>query len=60
MLNIIRAFLNNKKGDTNTVGFIVLLVFIILAVAPNIEIIGETMKSAIANLNGELTKTLSP
>jgi len=60
MLNKIRSFLCNKNGDTNTVGFIVLLVFIVLAVAPNIEAIGTTMSGAIETLNTNLGTTLAP
>lgn len=58
MLNKIRGFLSNKKGDTNTVGFIVLLVFIILAVAPNIRTIGNTLSNAVTTLNNDLIDTL--
>lgn len=58
MLRIFFGFLNDKKGDTNTVGWIVLIIFIILAVAPNIQAIGETMKAGATNLNTQLTDTL--
>jgi len=58
MLKMCWGFLSNRKGDTNTVGWIVLLVFIILAVAPNIEAIGNTMATAVTNLNNDLTTTL--
>lgn len=60
MLNKSRGFLGNKRGDTNTIGFIVLLVFIILAVAPQIETIGITMSKAITTLDGNLGATLTP
>lgn len=58
MLKNFFGFLTNKKGDTNTVGWIVLIIFIILAVAPNIQTIGQTMKTGATNLDTQLKSTL--
>ena len=58
MLRNLSDFLNNKKGDTNTVGWIVLIIFIILTVAPAIRDIGTTMFDGATNLNTQLTNTL--
>ena len=58
MLKNVLGFVSNKKGDTNTIGWIVLIIFIILAVAPNIDQIGQTMKTGAANLNTQLTNTI--
>jgi hypothetical protein len=55
---MLKNFLNNKKGDTNTVGWIVLIIFIILAVAPQIKTIGTTMRDGAMSLNTQLTDTL--
>ncbi len=59
MLKKISGFLKNKKGDTNTVGWIVLIIFIILVVAPKIKDIGSTMVDGATKLNSELTETLN-
>lgn len=58
MLKRLFGIFKNKKGDTNTVGWIVLIVFIILAVAPSIQEIGGTMVTGADNLNTELSETL--
>ncbi len=59
MFGLIERILKEKKGDTNTVGWIVLIIFIILAVAPYIQDIGETMVSGATDLNTQLTETLN-
>lgn len=59
MLKKLFGFLRNKKGDTNTIGWIVLVIFIILAVAPQIQTIGQTMSTGATNLNTQLTNTLN-
>ena len=58
MLKNVLGFVSNKKGDTNTIGWIVLIIFIILAVAPTIEKIGKTMETGATNLNTQLSKTI--
>ena len=58
MLKKLFGFLCNKKGDTNTIGWIVLVIFIILAVAPEIKTIGNTMVTGATNLNTSLTDTM--
>jgi len=59
MLKKLFGFLGNKKGDTNTIGWIVLVIFIILAVAPQIKTIGNTMVTGATNLNTSLTDTMN-
>lgn len=51
-------FGKDKRGDTNTIGWIVLVIFIILVAAPMIERIGQTVSSGAESLNSRLTKTL--
>jgi hypothetical protein len=58
MLNFFRRFFGDKRGDTNTIGWIVLIVFIILAVAPRIQAIGQTMVNGANQLNTNLSQTL--
>lgn len=52
------GFKIDRKGDTNTIGWIVLIIFIILAVAPHIKDIGTTMVNGTQTLNNNLSETL--
>lgn len=58
IIGSVRRFWTDRRGDTNTIGWIVLIIFIILAVAPYIQDIGETMIDGTSQLNDNLNSTL--
>lgn len=51
-------FIKDRRGDANTIGWIVLIIFIILAVAPHIKDVGQTMVNGTTQLNTNLSDTL--
>lgn len=48
-----------NRGSNEVIAFVLLLVFILLLAAPQIKILGETVRTAVSNLNTSLSTTLS-
>ncbi len=48
-----------NRGSNEIIAFVLLIVFILLLAAPQIKNLGETVKTAVGNLNTSLSTTLS-
>lgn len=48
-----------NRGSNEVIAFVLLLVFILLLAAPQIKSLGETVKTAVSNLNSSLSTTLT-
>ncbi|WP_227766313.1 hypothetical protein [Zhaonella formicivorans] len=58
MLKKVREILKSRKGANEVIAFVILLIFILLAVAPKVKGIGSTTGAGVDKLNNDLKAEL--
>lgn len=56
--NKFKGILRNQRGETNLIGWAILIIFIVLVAVPVIKQIGQTIAAGGESINRELTETL--
>lgn len=59
MFKRIKEKIKEKKASAEMVAFVLLLLFVILAIAPKVKDIGSTMSEGIEQLNNDLDAELN-